>query len=255
MNHPPLYADAAGKVLDIRLVLDTNVAVQIVSPFDFHRALVRNDGNLTAAATQARLAQLRGSVRLALYCHENSITTLAAKDEQHRVLAKEAAMGSVSGVYATVFTYFVRKRLLSRWRLVYDVEQDAGLRGNASDDALLAHSLKATCPLITREGSKKKSLRAKAKAAGARVFTPEEYLAEVGFVGAVREQAAVGFLQRFDENKPDYAIDQLVVERGRTSLSVRRQEEILTETIRGIRSFYAALLLEESPLLQNRPAT
>ena len=45
-------------------------------------------------------------------------------------------------VFATVFAYFVRRRLLDRWRLVYDVDKDPHLHGNASDDGLLAHAMK-----------------------------------------------------------------------------------------------------------------
>jgi hypothetical protein len=193
-------------------VLDTNVGLDIYS---WHNLLDIGDKLLKEAKTEAdkravlrhpdlqvRAQRMRHAFFLALFFDHNKWHTLVALNELMRkirdlVPLTDAALSN----YARMQTYFVRGKLLRRWKAGGNIKSDKKLVGNAVDGLCLDWADKHKIPLISCETNPKKLIPKQAKARGIDLATPEAFLKQQNFDGPA---AAQTFLADWDAKTPAY---------------------------------------------------
>jgi len=193
-------------------VLDTNVGLDIYSWHDF---LSVGDRLLKAAKTEAerrmvlrhpdvqfRAQRMRHAFFLALFFNEKRWATLLALNELMRKMRELAppADGPLSN-YVRMQTYFVRDKLLRRWKAGGNLKSDKNLVGNAVDRLCLDWADKHKVPLISCETNPKKLIPKEAKARGIDLATPEKFLKQRNYDGPA---AAQKFLADWDAKAPAY---------------------------------------------------
>jgi hypothetical protein len=97
--------------------------------------------------------------------------------------------------------YFIRAKLLRRWKAGGSPKDDKVLVGNAVDRFCLDLADKYKIPLISSETNPKKLIPKEAKARGIYLATPEDFLKQRNYDGP---EAAQKFLADWDAQAPAY---------------------------------------------------
>jgi hypothetical protein len=245
--------DAAGG--ELRLIVDTNVFQEFTSLSDLLRATalpMTEDEILQSREVAYRKSRTRDSVMLAWFCHRHRVTTYGVTGEKFSILLRLAPpelREDPNTAFVQAIIHFVTGSVLRDWvGVIKFPDEPDELEGNAADDWLLSKAIGERLPLITNEGNSinglsgrskgKANLRGRARAEGAAVFTPGEFL-EMNHFDFEGEGRA--FLRSFDDAVPGY-------------LDGREDREAAEETLGYLRGLYAYVFFDElKKEFQNRP--
>jgi hypothetical protein len=197
-----------------RCVIDTNVLLELYSVHDLTTLYTaehgrHGDGAEHLASVVYRRRRAAYALALAIALHEKAQTTFQLGGESLRILEKRVPpdSDSLELAYVQLFLYYIKDYCLTDWNSVTDANIDAGAIGDACDDILLNVARVNTLPLITNEGNNVEGvddshgLRKRAIDSGVRVYTPREYLAELGVAFPA---ASMRFAERFHQNQDRY---------------------------------------------------
>ncbi len=193
--------DAAGVVerrvefAGITAVIDSNVLLELYSCHDIARA--------PQDAKQYRIDRARDSLVLAIYLDQVRATTYglfeAIEINRQRVPpgpVADAGERSYELLFTTMFVWFVKDHVLTRWQPIAARDHDK-LRSNAADRHLEDFAYEHRKPLITREAK----LAKRARARGVEVYSPREF-----WEGRLDvTNAGQRFLRRFDAERVIFA--------------------------------------------------
>jgi hypothetical protein len=171
------------------VVIDTNVMLDIYSPnhlMDAYEKLGVDEPDDPFLVY--RRARAREALLLAIHLHRAEIVSYSLLDENAEKLLEFAPsnkLGDFPTHFVIVMIHYVRDRILKGWESIGPFKDPDAPRGDKADDALVRYAQERGIPLITFEEytpagvveKNKKGIRAKAKAAGVRVFTPREFYA------------------------------------------------------------------------------
>lgn len=200
-------------------VLDTNVSLAIYSWHDLilavEAARVRDSkADLTDPEIQFRAQRARSAFLLTLFLHENSWITIGPLNELLRTLRVSAPpktrKAGIRSNFVRFFLYFIKDKLLTKWRFEADASADRKIKSNDVDRLCLDWAAQHKVPLISWEGhgprglDRKRLIPKEAAARGIDHVSPEELL----YAKKFDEQAAIKrFSARWDKHINRYVTE------------------------------------------------
>lgn len=176
--------------------MDSNVVLEVLSPRDLEVESIKAsaEGEVLASSDyRNRQLRARCSTLLAWHFAQNQIAT-ASLDEFIPILSERMSTldNPESYTFTRLFSYVLKPNLLKGWSFGSVANARPGIKGQDADDEYLRLAM-AGDTLITNEGvtptgymdvkrsSGRLNLRGRCHQAGARVYSPKEYLDSIEF--------------------------------------------------------------------------
>jgi hypothetical protein len=198
-------------------VLDTTVSLTIYSWHDLLGANAIADGRSSNAglmdpAVRFRAQRARTALLLTLFLDQRSWTTIGPLNELRPTLEKVASPKAPvrKSNYTQVFLYFIKDKLLPRWRFETNPTSGKHIKSEDTDLLCLDWAAQRKIPFVTWEAHDlgvlcpEKSIPSEARKRGIDVVTPEELLHRTKFD---ESEAVRQFMANWDQHEAIYMRD------------------------------------------------